>query len=70
MLIITSALMVNLRRIWRYRRDLMHKESQQRSTSLPFFTYSPTHWRQRLQTLMHRWHAYLFPALAPALATG
>ena len=63
LLIITSALMVNLRRIWRYRRDLMQKESQQRSTSLP------THWRQHLQTLIYRWYAHLFPAGARALAT-
>jgi len=70
MLIITSALMVNLRRIWRYRRDLIQQESQQRSTSLPFLAYLPIRCWQHLQTLIHRWHAYLSPAFAPALATG
>ena len=69
MLIITSALMVNLRRIWRYRRVLMQQESQRTSTCVPFLAYLPTRWRQHLQTLIHLWHAHLFPAFAPKLAT-
>lgn len=67
MVLIGSAFMVNLRRIWRYQRELMQKESQERRiTSLSAASF--TRWWQCLESLIHRWHAHFFPVLAFAPA--
>ena len=68
MVIIGSALMVNLRRIWRYERESRRREGQERRTSLSLLASLLTRWWQRLETLADRWHAHLFPTLVPTLA--
>lgn len=63
MMLMGSAFMVNLGRIWRYQRELMQKQSPERRTSSPLASFL-TRWWQRLETLIRRWRAHLFSALA------
>jgi hypothetical protein len=59
--VICSALMVNLRRIWRHEQALAAKKGQE---SLSFLSSC---W-QSLRSWFHRWHARRFPGLAPTSA--
>ncbi len=63
MVIIGSALMVNLRRIWGYERELVQQKRQAGGT----FLFARLWYR--LQNLVDPWYAHLFPTFAPALAT-
>jgi len=68
MVIIGSALMVNLRRISRYERESRRRDGQEGRTSFSFLASLLTRWWQRLESLADQWHAHLFPTLVSTLA--
>jgi hypothetical protein len=62
-MLVCSALMVNLRRIWRYEQQLTNQRSEQ---SLSLLSRCWLHLRHHA----HAWYACCFPTLSPAPATA